>query len=110
MKDTDPTAFFWKVAEPMLREQAISKGKIMGIPCLRCEGEFLAAADHRTGDLIVKLPAARVARLIDERKGAEFAPAGRRFNEWAVVAKRDARFWKRLLNEAKEFVGSNGKG
>jgi hypothetical protein len=44
------------------------------------EGEFFATCDHRTGDLIVKLPQAGVQELIDLGVGPAFAPAGRVFS------------------------------
>jgi hypothetical protein len=41
---------------------------MMGFPCLRVSGAFFASCDHRSGDLIVKLPRHRVEQLI--RAGA----------------------------------------
>lgn len=57
---------------------------MMGFPCLRVDGAFFASCDHRSGDLIVKLPEARVRELIAEKTGKPFAPAGRIFpNEYS---------------------------
>lgn len=70
MKDNDPTAYFWNIAGKLLAEKGMSQGKILGFPCLRCQGEFVAAPEHRDGDLIVKLPAERVAQLIQQGRGA----------------------------------------
>jgi len=106
MKATDPTAFFWKIADPLLADDAITKGTIMGFPCLRVNGEFFASADHRTGDLVVKLPADRVRKLIEEGTGKPFAPAGRAFKEWAAIPGHDTRVWNGLLTEARSFVES----
>lgn len=61
---TPQTRFFWEVAEPLLTDPAVSIGTLMRFPCLRAEGNFFATCDHRTGDLIVKLPRHRVIQLI----------------------------------------------
>ena len=96
--------FFWSIAEPLLANPAVSKGTMMGFPCLRINGDFFASADHKTGDLDVKLPAARVLELIDAEIGQPFVPAGRRFREWVQIADRDAERWEALLEEALGFV------
>ena len=57
----------------------------MRFPCLRANGNFFATCDHRTGDLIVKLPRQRVDKLIAAGDALPFAPAGRTFKEWASV-------------------------
>jgi hypothetical protein len=76
----------------------------MGFPCLRVDGEFFATCDHRTGELIVKLPRARVQELIDQGLGQAFNPAGRVFREWVLVPERDEQRWTELLTEARVFV------
>lgn len=76
----------------------------MGFPCLRVDGDFFASADHRSGDLIIKLPAERVQVLIDKGVGQDFAPAGHKFREWVLIADRDADSWKMLISEAHDFV------
>ncbi len=104
MTDDNPTTFFWRLAEPLLVEAAITKGTMMGFPCLRVNGDFFASAERQTGDLIVKLPASYVEELIDVGIGQPFAPAGRRFREWVLIADRDADRWQKLLAEARAFV------
>lgn len=52
-------------------------------------------------------PAAGEARfwdLVDAGRAHAFAPAGRRFREWAAVPPERSRTWKRLLDEALAFV------
>ena len=58
---------------------------MMGFPCLRVDGKFFASTDRATGDLLVKLPEARVDELVDTGRAESFAPAGRRFREWAAI-------------------------
>lgn len=106
MTNADPTLFFWDVAGSFLANEAVSRGTIMGFPCLRVNGDFFASADHRTGDLVVKLPAERVQELIESGVGQPFAPNGRQFREWVTLADRDAARWEALMHEACTFVGS----
>jgi hypothetical protein len=54
----------------------------------------------------VKLPAERVDALLAAGRAQPFAPAGRRFREWAAVPAARSRTWRRLLDDALEFVSS----
>ena len=103
---TNAGGFFWKTAGALMNRADINEGTLMGFPCLRVGGEFFATCDHRSGDLIVKLPRTRVQGLIADGMGEPFAPAGRVFKEWVLVKKRDAKYWLELLDEAIAFVGS----
>jgi hypothetical protein len=67
-------------------------------------GAFFASCDRRTGDLLVKLPATRVDELIAADRARAFAPAGRRFREWAAITPARSRTWAGLLDEALAFV------
>jgi hypothetical protein len=77
---------------------------MMGLPCLRTSGQFFASFDRRTGDLLVKLPEARVDELVQAGKAHDFAPAGRRFRQWAAIPPKRRRAWTALLQEALTFV------
>lgn len=101
---TESTIFFWNLAESLLAEEGVSKGTMMGYPCLRVNGEFFASAERQTGDLIVKLPAAQVNDLIEGGIGQPFAPAGRRFREWVLIEGRDTEQWRELMVQALTFV------
>ncbi len=98
------TDFFWKLAAIMVASGEATEGALMGFPCLRVEGEFFATCDHRTGELIVKLPRERVQELSDDGSAQSFAPAGRTFREWALVPERDEQRWAGLIAEARSFV------
>jgi uncharacterized protein (TIGR02453 family) len=78
---------------------------MVGLPCLRVHGAFFASCDRRSGDLLVKLPAARVDQLVGSGRAHAFAPAGRRFREWAAVPPERSRSWRQLLDEALAFRG-----
>jgi hypothetical protein len=95
---------FWDLAEPLLAEEGVARSTMMGLPCLRVHGAFFASCDRKTGDLLVKLPEARVDKLVAAGRAHSFAPAGRRFREWAAIPPDRGRTWKRLLDEALVFV------
>jgi hypothetical protein len=97
-------ARFWDVAEPLLARAEVTRSTMMGLPCLRWNGAFFASCDRRTGDLLVKLPELRVDELVTSGRANSFAPAGRRFREWAAVPEDRSRTWKSLLHEALEFA------
>ena len=63
------TDFFWALAAPLLSSGEATEGSLMGFPCLRTDGVFFATCDHRTGELIVKLPKQRVLDLIADGVG-----------------------------------------
>jgi hypothetical protein len=98
---------FWEVAEPYLAAGALVEGTLMGHRCLRASSndEFVATVERSSGNLVVKLPRARVAALIDAGAGLPFAPAKKVFSEWVAVADFDERRWAELLEESMEFVG-----
>ena len=93
---------FWDLVEPMYADPAVLRSTMMGLPCVRLDGRFFASLDRRTGALLVKLPAERVAQLIAAGHGEPFAPAGRVFREWVAVPRPDRRRWRALLAEARD--------
>ncbi len=107
----DAETLFWKLAGELQKEDdRVVPGTIMNGPCLRVGKEFLALVDFKKkgatkSGMVVKLPRARVAELIEAGKGEAFAPAGRVFKEWVSIPKADRRIWLRLLREGIEFVG-----
>ena len=99
-----PAGFFWEVSAAALTQSDVATGTMMGVPCLRVSGAFFASCDPRSGDLIVKLPRDRVEQLIRAGAGKPFAPAGRTFREWVLIADRDPARWAALIDEARAFV------
>jgi hypothetical protein len=102
-----PTDFFHEISAEALTHPDVATGTMMGFPCLRIAGAFFASCDHRTGDLIVKLPRDRVTELIADGTGKPFAPAGRTFREWVLIEDRDETRWAELMDEARTFVSAN---
>ena len=98
---------FWKLADGMIDAGQATRGTMMGFPCLRVEGRFFASVERGSGNLIVKLPEARVGELIDGGVGKPFAPAGRTFREWVLLDEPDEEGWKARLAEARAFVAAS---
>jgi hypothetical protein len=78
-------AFFQTLAEPLLAMPEVERSTMMGLPCLRLGGAFFASFDRRSGALLIKLAEPRASELVASRQAVPFAPAGRRFREWAAV-------------------------
>jgi hypothetical protein len=97
-------ALFWRLAEAFYTDPAVTRSTMMGFPCLRAGGKFFACLERGTGNLVIKLPAARVAELVATRAGLPFAPNGRVFREWVACPVPDEAQWSALLREAKAFV------
>jgi hypothetical protein len=102
--DSESAALFWATAERLLSRSGVSRSTMMGLPCLRVDGRFFASYDRQTGDLLVKLPAATVDELVADGRAGPFAPAGRRFREWAAVPAAASRSWPAMLAKAFAFV------
>jgi len=59
------------------------------------------------GELVVKLPKARVDDLVGSQIATRFdAGKGRPMKEWASVPPSASRRWRALVEEARTFVGS----
>ena len=106
-KPSSDEARFWSFAEPLLAAPFVTRSTMMGFPCLRVSGRFFASFDQKTGALVVKLPAARVDELISSGQAEPFAPAGRRFREWASINAAKRTRWSALLDEALAFVAGS---
>ena len=100
-----PADLFWAFSAAAHAHDDVATGTMMGFPCLRIRGAFFASRDHRSGELIVKLPRERVEQLIEAGTGKPFAPAGRTFREWIQIDDRDEDRWGELIEEARMFVG-----
>ena len=100
-------ARFWDLAEPFLAERPnVTRSTMMGLPCLRVNGAFFASWDRTTGALLVKLPESQVDELVNTRRAEAFAPAGRRFREWAAIPTPRSRSWAALLDQAHTYVST----
>jgi hypothetical protein len=100
----DARNLYDELTDDLLYDPAIGRATMMGYPCIRLAGRFLASYDDKAGHLVVKLPRERVAELVDAGRGESFAPAGRIFREWVAIPTVDRILWETLLAEAVDFA------
>jgi hypothetical protein len=93
-----------ELTDDLLYDPAIGRATMMGYPCVRLAGQFLASYDDKHGCLVVKLPRERVTELVADGVGDPFAPAGKAFREWVAISRVDPELWRRLLAEAVDFA------
>jgi hypothetical protein len=99
---------FTSVAGRLVGENpGLEQARMFGSVGLRTEsGKFAGFA--RRDELVVKLPAERVAELLGSGEGAIFdAGRGRAMKEWVVLHPADEAELERYLLEAREFVGKS---
>src|SRR5216684_4298155 len=95
---------FWRLAEALYTNPAVTRSTMMGFPCLRINSAFFACVERSTGNLIVKLPVDRVNELVASGRGIPFAPNGKVFHEWVAFPVADEDEWAAILAEAHAFV------
>ena len=100
----DARDLYDELTDDLLYDPAIGRATMMGYPCVRLAGRFLASYDDKAASLVVKLPRERVAELVETGTGDPFAPAGKVFREWVAIPTVDRELWRTLLNEAAAFA------
>jgi hypothetical protein len=102
-QNVDPERF-WDAVEPLLAEDGIEEGTLMGFACVRAGGEFFAMPRHDTGQLVCKLAADRVNELVADGIGRPFGPGNKVFKEWVLIDFAHEDRWADLVVEARDFV------
>lgn len=103
-----PTAerLFDSILESELGKPRVSAGTGFGTnKGLRTSGKIYAIFGR--GQLVVKLPEARVTSLMRSGLGSPFGAGkrGRVMKEWVTVPASASRQWQALVEEARQFVG-----
>ncbi|WP_109510109.1 hypothetical protein [Nocardioides speluncae] len=97
-------ALYEELTDDLLYDPAVGRATMMGYPCVRLAGRFLASYDVKAGHLVVKLPHQRVNELVEKGDGDAFSPAGKVFREWVSIPTADRQLWQSLLAEAIDFA------
>ena len=100
----DARDLYDELTDDLLYDPAIGRATMMGYPCVRLAGRFLASYDDTAGCPVVKLPRERVTELVEKGHGDPFAPAGKVFREWVLVPTVDRGLWQAVLAEAVDFA------
>ena len=108
--DDDARILYDELTDDLLYDPAIGRATMMGHPCVRLSGRFLASYDVKERRLVVKLSRDRVTELVERGDGEPFAPAGKVFREWVAIPTVDRDLWQRLLAEAVEFARQGPEG
>jgi hypothetical protein len=100
---------FERVAERLLGDPAVERGRMLQASGLKTAGKFFAFVSSR-GELVVKLPEQRVTELIASGTGAPLNPRGRGrpMREWVCLTPRDVRACRAYVDEARAFVTAPG--
>jgi len=99
----DPEKAFGRVMTTLRRDPRVGEAKMFGALGLKVGDKYFAMLYK--GQLVVKLPAERVAALVAAGDGKYFDPGhGRLMKEWIAFAPDLAARWGRLAQEAKGFV------
>lgn len=97
---------FDPIAQEHLARDGIDMGRMFGTEGLRVRGKVYAFVGHE-GDLIVKVPAARVIELVESDGAQPMIMRGRPMREWVTVPPdAGAQRWRALIDEAHAFVHS----
>jgi hypothetical protein len=100
----DARDLYDELTDDLLYDPAIGRATMMGYPCVRLAGRFLASYDDKARCLVVKLPRERVTGLMENGTGDPFAPTGKVFREWVSIPTVDRVLWQQVLAEAVEFA------
>lgn len=84
--------------------EGVAVSTMMGTPCLRYRGDFFTMYFEKEESLIVKLPALRVTKLIEEGLANEFNFTKKRFKEWALIPVENQDRYQEFVIEALEYV------
>lgn len=82
---------------------------MMGTPCLRYRGDFVAMMFAKADSLIIKVSPARVNEIIANGNGNEFNFTKKRFKEWVLIPIEFEDQYEAYLDEALAYaIHKNG--
>ena len=82
----------------------VEQSTMMGSPCLRYRGDFVAMMFDREESLIIKVSAQRVDDLIARGQGNEFNFTKKRFKEWVLIPLEFEPLFEAYIEEAIEYA------
>ncbi len=95
----------YKLAEKrILKEPGVEQSTMMGSPCLRYRGAFMAMMFTKGEGLIIKVSPERVNALIATGDGVEFNFTKKRFKEWVLIPLEFDEKYEAYMREALEYA------
>lgn len=88
----------------VMREDGVEESTMMGTPCLRYRGQFMAMMFDKQDALIIKVAPQRVDELIANNLGLEFNFTKKRFREWVLIPLEFADDFEAYIREALEYA------
>lgn len=92
--------------EKILQEEGVEVSTMMGTPCLRYLGDFMAMMFDKEDALIIKVSPERVNNLIAEGTGKEFNFTKKRFKEWVLIPRDYEADYSAYIYEAFDYIRS----
>ena len=74
-----------EIANSLAQKPDVEISTMMGTPCLRYKGDFIAMMFDKENSLIVKVSPKRVNEIINEGLGNEFNFTKKRFKKWVLI-------------------------
>ena len=96
-------AIFDPIAEEYLERDGVDMGRMFASEGLRVRGKIFSLLSF-TGDLMLKLPAARTTELIDAGDAERVEMGGRAMREWVFVPIAKPELWRPLVGEAYAYL------
>ncbi|WP_428610353.1 hypothetical protein [Sedimenticola sp.] len=93
-----------QAVQQLLKESGVEHSTMMGTPCLRYRGAFIAMMFSKGGGLIIKVSPARANALINEGAGVEFNFTKKRFKEWVIIPLDYENEYERYIREALDYA------
>ena len=87
-----------------ISQQGVAQCTMMGTPCLRYQGEFIAMMFEREDSLIIKVAATRVDEIISAGQGSEFKFTKKRFKEWVLIPREFEDKYPDYVDEALQYA------
>lgn len=98
-----------QMAGHILQEQGVSISTMVGLPCIRYQGDFVCMFFPKEESLIVKLAPDHVKSLIAEGIGAEFNYTGKAFKEWVMIPLEFSDDFESYISQSLDYVASKKK-
>ena len=98
---------YQKLSTSFSRREGVAESTMMGSPCLRYKGEFIAMMFAREESLIVKLASERVNEIIASGDGNAFTFTKKRFNKWVLIPIEFEHKYADYLEQALQYAKQN---